>query len=82
MTNNSKTYSTRSNAKAGIMAFRKAHPDMTDVEFSVIPDGKRFGVEAMLPSGATDTLRTRLEELGFRTARGPEGPAEEVEALA
>ena len=34
-----KTYSTRSNAKAGIIVFRKAHPDMTDVGINVVPDG-------------------------------------------
>jgi len=56
-----KTYSTRSNAKAGIIA--------TDVGINVVPNGARFGLEAMLPSGATDALQTRLDELGFRTVR-------------
>ena len=91
-----KTYSTRSNAKAGIIAFRKAHPDMNDVGINVVEQfggivRPRFALEAVLPSGATDALQTRLDELGFYTTRpaipdplpeaSPEGPPEEVEVL-
>ena len=69
------TYSILRNAKNGIIAFRKDHPDMSDVTINVVTTIRfnvtRFALEAVLPSGATDALQTRLDDLGFKTVRPP-----------
>jgi len=79
-----KVYATERNADRVVVKFLKDHPELEDVSIRLVSltrvsDQKDLGfaIEALLPSGATDTLRTRLEDLGFRTVRGPEGPAEE-----
>jgi len=71
-----KVYATEGGARRAVTNFRKANSELADVKTHII-QGCGFGIVALLPSGATDTLRTRLEDLGFRTVRGPEGPEEE-----
>ena len=73
-----KVYATERGARRVVTSFRKTNPELHDIGIRIIEEGT-FGIEALLPSGATDTLRTRLEDLGFRTVRGQEGPAEDVQ---